>query len=306
MATTKNKQLPGTLTMRTEDGDCSVRVVELDAVGTPDENPENIGAGPEEFDGWRHQDVSEHLRTWTPGEDAKSVMRQVEEAVERGLPDARRRPVRNLRDGIFDERWLPEIAMGQEIEAPYWKWSKRSSGVKTVAVCLDATAPGFTPKQTITNRMNVAMGIGAALEAAGYPIQIVGGTLRCQLGGKPRRNNTTRALLVVVKGENESLTPSNFAHFTDSSLQRLIRCWVSEGNGYAGPLSNSEWRQLLQADFYVSITGRSHFNAEGMPSGERPMPQGPDVLTLRVDDEQRDVTAAIAAIVKFFQEANEG
>lgn len=306
------KVLSSNLTMVSTDGNRVIPLNELDAVSVPSGPSDFIEREPDGFDGWTKNEVPVHLRKWTPGKEAYDVMEKVEEAIARGLPNARRRQVRNLHDGILDERWIPELSRGEDIDAPYWKWNKRKSGIKRVAICFDAALPWFIRPEVVSNRMNVCMGLGAALELAGYPVSIVGGVI--QTTGKnstrsgPRLKDTgqkTIASMIVVKGENESLVPSNFAHFADTGLTRLIRCWVGNANGYSCPLSNREWREICDADFYVGITGRQSFNSQGLPYDDTPYPSGPDTLKLLIDEEAKDIRQAIQDIIAFFEKANE-
>jgi len=305
--------LPSTVNVRSTNGDRRVRVEELGATDVPAHSGGSFAwelqqAG--DWDGHRRDDVQPFLCKWTFPEKVQEIKDRVETVLEEGIPDQRRTMLRNQDSGMFDDRWITDVALGEEVEDPFCRWSKAATGEVRVAVCLDATAPWYTRKETLEARMCVAAGLASALEMLDYEVSVIGACLyESEHTGRPARRAPKHArgtvcLATVMKGEDEPLVDSGFAHFADTGLRRLVCCWVTKANNFATHLSDSEWRELTDADLFVYLgpaRGDSNVvNESGIPSGEGIGPVGDDVLNLKVNG-YSDVDRALGTLETFFQ-----
>lgn len=320
----KHRTLPSTLTAQSAHGDRPVKVVELSPVDVPDGDPYTRNGGdllyPSRWDGHTGPGLENHLRTWTTPERVREIQERVEQAVEEGIPDQRRAIRRNVDDGFFDDRFITEIATGEDVENPCWRWSKTKSDTVRVAICLDAATRVTLQPEVLEARMAVAAGLGAALETAGYEVSIVGACLMApDYLGEPqpdarvwldRKIAPPFFLASVVKAEHEPFVGSAFAGFSNTGVRRMINCWVRDGDGKNTQMTDREWRELTGADLFVYVgAGAVGFAgvqfSKGLPPGSDIGPAGRDAIRLQVHGPE-DIDTAVEALVRFFRERNDG
>jgi hypothetical protein len=251
-----------------------------------------------------------YLRTWTFPQKLEEIRERVEQVLEEGLPDQRRRMLLNQEDGILDDRFADDIALGMEVENPFQRWSKKARDTCRVAICIDATIIWHMPAEELGSRMVVAAGLAAALEAQSYEVMVVAARLTA-LDGKPRSyGHGAKFQVSVLKGEDEPLTTSGFAALSDTDLTRLLYHWEQGRAGYTCAPSNSEWRELTESDLFIHLNATESDlfvhgpNQDGLPKGESARLIGDDVLSLPVS-RYADVEAALVKVESFFQKMAE-
>lgn len=324
MAKTKDRTLPGTIEVESSlCGRAEVPVRELSAIGVPEQDPRTAYEGrlntPSAWDGHRAVEFSGHLRTWTVPELAQDVADRVTSALEEGLPDQKRTIRRNEDNGFLDDRFVTDIALGEEVENPFWRWNRNKSDVVRVAVCLDAATNAEMRPEVLASRMAICAGLGAALETCGYEVSIVAATLtarttrglheearvRVARAHAHQPKNRSFVFATTVKAEDEPFVGSSFAAFADTGIRRMVNCWVRDGNGVNTPLTDSEWRALTGADLFVYVgdgaSGGPVIFSRGLPRGAKIGPFGPDAVRLQVHG-PKDVPTAIEALKEFFRE----
>jgi hypothetical protein len=303
------KRLPKTMKMMTTRGPREIPVIELGPVEVPS-NPAPMRAvdhdQPSRWDGHTRRGVSKHLKTWTFPKDVQAVRERVMAYLEEGIPDQRRMVLYNQLDGNLDDRFIPDIALGEEVERPFWAWKKGKADTTRVAICLDSACYWEQTPDVVKSRMVVAAGLAGALEMLGYEVAIAAGQIHAQ-SGLPRQSKGAVAMLSILKSEDEPLVDSGFAHFSDTGLRRLVSEWTVDAIVGMSHLSNTEWRALFEADLYIYIGpeagDRGVINTHGIPDGEPLGPSGPDTLRLRVNG-MRDVDTMVETLRNFFVEAN--
>lgn len=289
-----------------------VPVIELGATDVPDHKgggyARRIGPGNEfSWDGHTRDEVPRYLTTWTFPDRVRDVRDRAERILEEAIPDQRRRFLRNQEHGMFDDRWITDVALGEDVERPFTRWTKNRRGEVRVAVCLDGSVCVGDRKTMLEARMCVAAGIASALEALGYEVSVLSATLTSRLGdSKPRVAHDPFVFATVIKEESEPFVESGFAHLADTGLRRLVSCWVAKSDGWDTHLCDSEWRALTGADLFVFIGpadskpgGLKVINEHGLPEGESIGPVGDDVIRLNVNG-PRDVDGAVERLEKFF------
>lgn len=301
--------LPKTLKVETAQGDRDVKVVELRAHETPQGGtryrPLNNGG---DWDGHSKKTVPAFLKTWEMPEETSKIRARVESALQDGIPDQKRKVLRNQECGDLDERYVEEIARGEEVDRPFTRWSKRRRGEVRVAVAIDSTVIWWMKPELLQARMAMAAGIAGALESLDYQVSILATCLQVstEVGGfRKARQAPDRATVfaTTIKEEHEPFVESGFAPLADTGLRRLMVCWVEDSNVYTGALTDREWRELTGADLFVYITsaGQSRGkNEEGLPYGKTTGLEGSDVLNLGVDG-WADIEPATQALEAFFQ-----
>jgi len=302
--------LPSTIQMKTNRGDQEIEVVALAAHETPDHDGGAYRDSINRRTGWDGHTAStagKHLTTWTLPERSKKIAERVERALEDGIPDQRRCMIRNLDNGILEDRFITDIAMGEDLDRPYAKWSKKKTAEARVAICMDVASGACDSPELLRCRTTVAAGLTSALEACDFEVSVVGGAVRNRTSGYgrdlyPRQDPNSYVMSIVVKDESEPFVESAFAHFADTGFRRLISCWVAKSNGYSTALSDSEWRELTGADLFIYIgnTTTSHCTY-GIPSDEKIGPRGPDTLVLNINTEA-EIEASLVKIESFFQD----
>lgn len=216
-----------------------------------------------EWDGHTMDTAKHDLATWVLPERVREIAERVERILEDGVPDQRRSMLRNQEDGMLDDYWVTDIALGEEVDRPFNRWTRQKRGETRVAICLDATgAAGFTA-EVMAARCAMAAGMASALEGLDYDVQVVAATMigppdhrrpKALLEvGHPRYYTTTRINATSIKREDEPFVSSAFAHFADTGMTRMVRCWIRDGNGCATHLTNDEWRSMVDADLFVYI-----------------------------------------------------
>ena len=305
--------LPSEVTLKRTRGDQTVRVVELGATQVPDHDGGSYAYRLGEhakasWDGHSRETVPHHLATWEFPERSKRIAERCEQALEDGIPDQKRTMLRNQEFGTLEDRWITDLCMGEEIERPFNRWSKRARGETRVAICIDAAVACLQRAELLEARMSIAAGLAAALEGLDYECSILAAC--AQVGvtqgnwRKPREvPSGAQVFATVCKDENEPFVESGFAHIADTGLRRLMTCWTLQDNGFSTHLTDSEWRELTGADLFVFIGpkqgGYGIINTEGKP-GEEPVGiVGEDCLTLKVDG-LADIDPAIAQLECFF------
>jgi len=317
--------LPKTLKIQSTKGDRDVQVIELGQIETPKGSGgamsseltyhENEGT----FGDHRRTNAAKHLVTWTLPEATRKVRREIEEAVEEGIPNQGRQMLRNQVVGQLENRHVTSIALGQTVERPCQRWSRRKRDTIRVAICLDTTAYWADKPEKIKARMAVASGLASALDSADYDCSVTGASLGLDsdASGHPRTNRAATVVGVVLKEEGQPTLDSGFAHFADTDLRRLVSCWAREANGRVTHLSDREWRQLSNdADLLIYVgPGGSEgqdregsrargktlaiINTQGRPEGMPIGPVGEDALRLEVN-EMADIDGAIQGVRDFF------
>jgi hypothetical protein len=291
--------------METSLGKTPVPVMEMGAVDVPTKHPTSWAYQLGEavmWDGHTMSRAASFLRTWNFPEAVKSFRARVEQALEEGIPDQRRAVLWNQRDGFLDDRYVPDIALGEDVENPFWRWQKSKSDTVRVAVCLDATCWWAQTAEVVQSRMVVAAGLASALESLDYEVSVVGGQLMAGCDGSAPRNakKTASVMATVMKSEEEPLVDSGFAHFADTGLRRLMVVWAQDANGRLGPMTNGEWREMVEADLFVYIGSQRNINTDGAPYGATFGPKGEDVLHLALDG-MSDIDRAVEQVEEFFQ-----
>lgn len=350
----RETMLPNEITMQTNRGDRKVSVNALNPTGVPKgdggryahviEKTHHLD-GSTVWDGHCRDTAKAHLTSWTFPKAVTEVARRTEEALSEGIPDQKRSMLRNQDDGMLDDLWVDEIALGEEIDNPFCRWSKNKRGEVRVAICLDGSSAWWLPPTTIEARMAVAAGIASALESLDYDVSVTVASLLCERPDRkprrgsrhlaPRQHPNTIAHAMTMKGEDEPMVDSGFAHYGDTGFGRMIKCWTLESNAYVTTLSDREWRDLVDADFYIyvgtafvgskrnkrtkrlekvyAITDEMFYEGShgGMNMGGRPDPEhggfkvgpvGDDSLRLLIDAHEH-IDAAVARVENFFTES---
>lgn len=305
--------LPGTIKVESTRGDHERPVRKLGAIDVPSGSPYGDCDGvsldessPWAWDGYRSTRVESHLRTWTPPERVREITERVERALEEGIPDQRRTMVRNQEDGMLDDRWIDEIARGEDVENPFMRWTRQRRGETRVAICLDGTVAHCDSVEMLEARMCVAAGLAAALEGLDYECSILAATLLRRTApydvSAPRmRPETTEVFATIAKEEGEPFVESGVAHFAGTGLRRLVLAWTMESNGICTQLTDREWRELTGADLFIYVGSRKENAGRGRPSASPVGPQGDDVVYLEVNA-RSDIDGAIGTLERFFVE----
>lgn len=302
-----------TLNVKRSRGDAQVKLTRLGTTELPERfsnkwwdeinKPNSYG---KHSAGTAHQ----HLTTWTFPAKVREIAERVEDVLEDGIPDQKRKRLNNQDFGILDDRFITDIAMGDEVESPFWRWSKKSRDTIRVAICLDGAAAWFMTEEMIRSRMAVSAGLASALESLDYDVSVYSGCLLSDDRiGLPRevRPEAATACIQCLKEEDEPLVDSGFAHFADTDFKRMIYLWTQQWNGYATHLSNSEWREVAgDADLYIYIgpdgsdkKNNKIINTKGIPYDEPCKLEGDDVLTLPLSY-MKDVDGAVDQLERFF------
>lgn len=298
--------LPNTIKLQTTFGDVEIPIRSLGAAELPEHDggayAHNLHRG---FDGYTRESVKEHVKKWTPGKNVRDLAARVEEALEEGIPDQRRRMLRNQDFGMLDDRWISDIAQGDEVEKPFARWSKAKSAECRVAICIDTASTCYTARERDAARNTVAAGLAMALEGLDYEVSIIAACVRSSVDGDklPRERYATDRYVqtIRVKDESEPYVGSSFAHFAETGVRRLVSCWMSQGNGWSGSLTDREWREMTGADLFVFIGDHgSTINTKGVPGDATIGMKGDDTLSLTVN-EPRDIESAISQVEEFFQ-----
>jgi len=319
--------LPKTLNIQsTVKPDAEVPVVELGATEVPDHNGGNYASEISRNGGWdghSRDKVKPFLTTWTVPAKVAKVRDEIEEILEEGIPDQKRRMLRNQDYGMLDDQWIVDLAMGDDIERPFQRWSRKARDTVRVAICMDTTVACFQSKEMLEARMMVSAGLAGALEMLDYEVSIVGASMQTNMKSghkKPRQSpKTSQVFATVIKAHNEPYTESNFAHMADTGLRRLMCCWVMKDNGYVTQLTDREWRDLTGADLLLWIGpkqgagkqksrwgGRQGYsrhviNTEGLPGDAVIGVDGEDTIRLGVDS-AADVDPAVEDLKRFFND----
>lgn len=312
--------LPNEITIETSNGNRTVKVHALTTTGVPNHDGgalysyrlENAAS----WDGHTKSWAKSHLTTWTFPEKVTEIARRTEDALSEGIPDQKRKMLRNQPDGDLDDQWIDEIAIGEEIENPFCRWSKLKRKEVRVAICLDAATTASYSAEFIRARTAIAAGLTSALESLSYDVSVTAACLLAlgkQRGSRrgrrvpdPRYRSEATVHGMVLKSEDEPMVDSGFSHYADTGFQRLVKCWTKKGTARSTPLTDGEWRDLTEADFYIYIgtdrTGGSHpaKNTGGLPYEATIGLDGEDVLRLRVDS-YNDIDIAIEKIESFFE-----
>lgn len=308
--------LPKTLTLQsTSKQKREVEVDELGCTDVPDHDGGNYAWAindKTDWDGHWRDEVKPFLSKWKFPARVQEVRDRTEQALVDGLPDQRRVMLRNQQWGMIDDQYIADLALGEEVDSPFMRWSRVASDEVRVAICLDGTVCCGDGPEKLEARMCVAAGLASALESLGYEVSVLAACALSRFGaGKPRQEHCpvsdTRVLATVLKDEREAMTDSGFAHLADTGLRRLMYCWVTRDNGFATHLTDQEWRVLTEADLlvYIGADDDSHdrqldvINTEGLPSGARLGPVGEDALRLEVQGPE-DVDKSIRKIEDFF------
>jgi hypothetical protein len=301
--------LPKQIKMETGATKRDVPVFTLGAVGTPthpNPNYEQYLQNGSDWDGHTKASVPEFLRTWILPDKVRELKEELERVLEEGVPDQKRSVRWNQDAGTLDDRFITDIALGEEVENPFWSWSRTNSDTVRVAICMDSCTCWWMSPELLKARMIVAAALTAAFEALDYECLTVAAHLlgSGDVGAKPREDTKTRCVATVMKEDNEPLVDSGFAHYSDTGIRRLMNCWITDGNPCATQLTNDEWRALADADLYIYIGewggARAVINTKGKPSDSPIGPKGEDALRLRVSS-MKDVEPARIALEDFFR-----
>lgn len=297
--------LPKTIKLETDRGNQEIEVKGLGAVDVPEGDggayaSELTGSG---WDGYTRDAVPNHLATWIPAKKTREIAQRVEQALEDGIPDQRRRMLRNQDFGMLDDRFVCDIALGDEVERPFSRWANSKAGECRVAICIDTASSWRTDKGRDAARQTIAAGMAMALEGLDYEVSIVAAMVCSRTpGGLPRTRRADGPYVhaITVKDASESYVGSSFAHLAETGLSRLVTCWAAQSNGYGTPLTDAEWREMTGADLFVYIGDQNgRLNTSGKPAGAKVGIHGEDVLPLTVNSD-RDIDSAIEKVEAFF------
>jgi len=310
--------LPKTITLQSNRGDREVKVLDLGSTSVPDNDGgrfrhQLFGSHVKgQWDGHYAESVKPHLATWSFPREVKETRDRAEQVLEELIPNQKRSMLRNQRHGLLDQKWVPSIAIGEDIERPFQRWSKNKRETISVAICLDSSVACYQSPELLKSRMVLAAGLASALEVLDYEVAIIGAHAQiawneCDAAIKPRQNTAKAEVLAITcKDWNEPFCDGGLAHFADTGLRRLIGCWQQKSNFFATSLTDLEWRELTQADLliYVGPKAGTHaevLNSESLPRGATLGPKGDDVLRLEAD-RLKHIDPAIDKLATFFQE----
>lgn len=254
------------------------------------------------------ENVEGFLKTWTFPEKIEEIRERIEQAVADGIPDQKRVMRRNQADGMLDDRFADEIALGFDVEKPFMRWSKSASDTVRVAICMDACVTWKMAAEHMGSRMAVAAGCAAALEALDYEVVVVAArwTSQCDRGYiEPRKANAYKveANVSVLKDESEPLMTSAFASVSDTDVSRILQAWTCNSNWFTTALSDAEWRELTDCDLYIDLSGSKAVNSMNLPKDRDSVRlKGDDVISLDVS-KYDDVDLAIDNLEMFFKQA---
>lgn len=255
--------------------------------------------------GHNMENTPKHLTEWSFPERVEQIRAQVQDALEEGLPEQRRVVLRNQDWGSLDERWVDDIAIGEEVEHPFQRWSQQASDTVRVAICVDTAAAGAHTPEYQASRIALAAGLASALEALDYDVAIYGGNLENPIGGaSPRICHNPIGFFSVLKDEADSLTTSCFASMSDTNMLNMIACWISNGISRATCYTDREWRDLVgDVDLFINLQGRM-VDLQQIPADAAAVLYGKDVLSLAVTS-YFGIDGACKKIRDFFSEGDE-
>lgn len=304
--------LPSTITMQSNQGDREVEVRSMGATDTPKGDGgryRHVITRSLEWCGWSKDKVKPHLTSWTMPEAVQSVREEAEKSLSDGIPDQRRTMLRNQAFGMLDSRWVPQIAIGQDVDRPFQRWSKARRHTVDVALCIDSTVCHLDSRERLEARMIVAGGLAGALDTLDYRNAIVAASMQVpEHAGRKRtprraRIGVSHCGAIVCKDWDEPFSDSCFAHLADTHIRRLTTSWQCGDNAYMTQLTDAEWRELTQAQIliYIGAEGDEVINTAGVPRGAKIGPVGDDVLRLSVN-RMRDIPRAMETLSSFFRE----
>lgn len=300
------------ITLRRTKGNMVVPLKLLDAVTLP-RDPKtvkcpNVKNGSGGFEGHTIYNVEHHLKTWTIPPKVDEVRERVERALEEGIPEQKRIMLRNQEDGMLNDAFADEIALGLDVENPFMRWNKMASDTCRVAVCIDSNVISWQTLENYQARVAMAAGVAMALESLDYEVMVVSAHVTYEGHGttwgtsKPRISNSPIVSVRQLKREDESCASSHFAALSDTGIARLQTMWASDGNCHNTGLTNSEWREMTESDLFIHVCDpETKVNSEGLPAGEVIGLEGDDVLSLKVN-KFKDIDEAIQTLENFFHE----
>jgi len=306
--------LPNTVRIQSTKGDVDAPVTSLGSTDVHQHKGGNYAhdiseANKDCWHGWYREAVKPHLLSWSFPREVQAIKDRAEQVLEEGIPSQKRTMLRNQVYGQLDQRWISQIAIGQDIERPFQRWSKAKRDTISVAICLDTTVASGLSNEMLKARMCLAAGLGGALEFLDYDVAIIGAHLQVSMERagfmtRPRQApDKAEVQAITCKDWNEPFTDSGLAHMADTGLHRLSCAWGLKSDGYTTQLTDREWRELTDADLLVVVGphkgSRNVLNYEGLPKGATLLPTGDDTIYLPCD-KITDLDPAVDVLEQFF------